>query len=92
MAPQTQRKPHSVGTRGGAGRQRPQRRCGGQPCRAALLGEDVDESTAAALAAAGGKAIDDAPDWGKRALGVGKPLFLGLAVFAITVGPRRRLC
>lgn len=50
---------------------------------ATLLGEDVDESTAAALAAAGDRAVDDAPDWGKRALTVGKPLFLGLAVFAV---------
>ena len=47
----------------------------------ALLGQTVDEDTAAALAAAGDPA-DDEGDWTERALALGKPLFVGLAVFA----------
>lgn len=48
----------------------------------ALLGQTVDEDTAAALAAAGDDRGDDAGDWTERALALGKPLFVGLAVFA----------
>lgn len=48
----------------------------------ALLGERVDDATAAALVAARGDAAQDGEPWTRRAMGIGKPLFLGLAVFA----------
>jgi hypothetical protein len=49
----------------------------------AVLGEPVDERKAAALATP-----EDAPasaeSWGRRVVDVGKPLFVGLALFAVT--------
>ncbi len=48
----------------------------------ALLGEQVDETKAAALAAVAA-AGDDGEHWSRRAKSVGKPLFVGLAVFAV---------
>jgi uncharacterized protein (DUF2062 family) len=51
----------------------------------ALLGQQVDENKAAALAAVA-KSSDDAADWTGRVKSVGKPLFVGLAVFAVVGG------
>lgn len=49
----------------------------------ALLGEQVDASRAAALAAAD---IADADDWSARLREVGRPMLVGLAVFAVVGG------
>lgn len=49
-----------------------------------VLGQPVDEEKAAALAAVGDPASADDNGWKKRVLDVGKPLFVGLALFAIT--------
>jgi uncharacterized protein (DUF2062 family) len=51
---------------------------------ATLLGDPVDERKATALATAAAEGADG-PHWSRHALEIGKPLLLGLAVFA-TVG------
>jgi uncharacterized protein (DUF2062 family) len=48
----------------------------------ALLGEPVDAAKAAALAAVAGEDAADANGWRRQVLDIGKPLFVGLAVFA----------
>ena len=53
---------------------------------AALLGEAVAPGAAEALAAAGADASVVDPGWIERIQAVGKPLLLGLAVFAVVGG------
>lgn len=53
---------------------------------ASLLGEAVDPGVAEALVEAGGDHGDDRPGWMERAKDIGKPLFAGLAVFAVCGG------
>lgn len=50
---------------------------------AALLGQPVDGQKAAALAAVTADGADEDKHWSQRALDVGKPLFVGLVVFAM---------
>lgn len=52
---------------------------------AALLGEQVEPDDAAALAGATTPAVQG-PGWIERAQAIGKPLFVGLAVFALVGG------
>jgi hypothetical protein len=51
----------------------------------AILSEPYDEARAAELAAVGAGRPADAGGWRRQALDIGKPLFVGLAVFA-TIG------
>ena len=51
----------------------------------AILSEPYDEARAAELAAAGAGRPADASGWRRQAVDIGKPLFIGLAVFA-TIG------
>lgn len=56
---------------------------------AAILGEQVEPAAAKSLAEAAEAAqagAADAPGWIERAKAIGKPLFLGLAVFAVVGG------
>jgi uncharacterized protein len=53
---------------------------------AALLGATVEPAAAKALTAAVDKTSVDGPGWMDRAKAIGKPLFLGLAVFAVVGG------
>jgi uncharacterized protein (DUF2062 family) len=56
---------------------------------AAILGERVEPGAAQALAEAAKAAqagVGDEPGWIDRAKAIGKPLFLGLAVFAVVGG------
>ncbi len=52
----------------------------------ALLGEPVKAAVAAELAEAAGEHPAHAPGWLARAQAIGKPLVLGLAVFAVVGG------
>jgi uncharacterized protein (DUF2062 family) len=48
-----------------------------------LMGRDIDDAKAAALAAG---TLEGEDDWVSRARDIGKPLFVGLAVFAVVGG------
>lgn len=50
---------------------------------AAVLGDAVDEGRAQALAGEIGRAEGDARSWLERISGIGKPLFVGLGIFAV---------
>jgi hypothetical protein len=53
---------------------------------AALLGEAVEPEAAQVLSGVGDAAAADEPGWMARVAAIGKPLFLGLAVFGVVGG------
>jgi uncharacterized protein len=53
---------------------------------AAVLGERVDEGAAEALVEAVESPIETSNGWVDRAMAIGKPMFLGLAIFAVVGG------
>jgi uncharacterized protein (DUF2062 family) len=53
---------------------------------AAVLGDDIQPEAAKALVDAASKSSVDGPGWIERAKAIGKPLFLGLGIFAVVGG------